>query len=270
MKEINLNHYLKTIKHAQDLAPINHERFLTSKQAWLQDVRVMLVEQQMAIPAPAVFAKSSFHFLTWVRPVASVAAVFLFIMTGGGMAVYGSLQSMPGDSLYSFKLSVERLRLDLARSPAKKNAVLVSLANERLHEADSILATNKRPEVQAAVQQFKDKVQKAKETAQGNDGQQAETLAQVQQLVGEKTLVIALQAKPQPQTDQPVGTKAGESVVPEDRLTAAKKAAEANQLKAKNVLVSAPPVLRPLSTIEDKDTFAVHANLLYTPYQAKP
>lgn len=186
-----------------------------------------------------------------------MTAVFLFVLTGGGMTVYGSLASQPGDSLYAVKLGVERLRLDLARSPQKKTEVLVALANERLLEANRILETTNRPEVESAVREFKEKVEQAKQLAEQNHEQNA--LAQVEQLVSEKTLVIALQKTAAP------------ALVPEspteDPLAEAEKAAEAVEVEVKVRLSEAPPVLY---TPEPTNPFELRANLLYTPYQPKP
>lgn len=266
MKSTNLNQYIKTVKHAQALAPVNHERFLASKEAWMRDVRVMLANRE-AEQSPA----QTFHFLSLVRPVASMVTVFLFLLTGGGMAVYGSLQSMPGDSLYSVKLGVERLRLDMARTPEKKSAMLMALANERLVEADHILQTANRPEVQIAVKQFKERVEKAKHLAEQEPAShKAEVLAEVKDLVADRTLMMAIEAGQIDMIDKTatanLATAEQDSVMTE---TSAKDALK-NSLSTEQVANIQSVPVKVLSTSTDRHTFELRADLLYTPYQPKP
>lgn len=261
---MNLNKHIASIKKAQDLAPCNSERFLSTKDAWMKDVRVMLANKEMGVTTQ-IMPVVSFHFLAWVRPMASLAAVFLFVITGGSMAVYGSLQSLPGDSLYSVKLGVERLRLDLARSPEKKTAVLFALANERLAEADKMLQTEQRPSVKVAVQEFKTKMEKTKQLAEQAPEKTIEIMTEMTALIEENTLVMAMKASDE-----------SEAQAVSDRLAAAEKAAQEEAQKVQDDLtkeiIAVQPEIKPVAQAPEPvhNPFDVKANLLYTPYQPKP
>jgi hypothetical protein len=80
------------------------------------------------------------------------------IAAGGAMATDASL---PNDPLHDLKMTTEQLRLDLAKSPEQKVAVLLDIAQARLHEADVLEATDRPVEASAAVSAYGESVARA-------------------------------------------------------------------------------------------------------------
>jgi len=75
----------------------------------------------------------------WLGRIAVVGAITL-VITGSGL-IAAADQSLPGDSLYGFKVGInEEIKSFLKPSPAARLAFEVSLTKERLNEAQTLIA----------------------------------------------------------------------------------------------------------------------------------
>ncbi len=106
-------------------------------------------------PSPVVLQKSPYitvshyHWFS-ARFMTAMAAVMIVVLGGG--TVYAAQGALPGDTLYTVKVSVaEPVRAALAFSDEAKLSVHTDIAEERLEEAQS-LAAEGRLSVQAAAQ----------------------------------------------------------------------------------------------------------------------
>jgi hypothetical protein len=73
--------------------------------------------------------------------------MLLFVL--GGSTVLASADAMPGNALYSVKIGVENLQVNLTRSPERKIELYVNMANERVDEI-AWMANNDKTQNMAA------------------------------------------------------------------------------------------------------------------------
>lgn len=84
-----------------------------------------------------------YSFSTWIqkhRWVSAIAAVVI-VLLAGNTAVMASYDSLPGDALYPIKVKiVEPVRIALASTPVAKAEIQAELVQERLQEAETLVA----------------------------------------------------------------------------------------------------------------------------------
>ncbi len=76
-----------------------------------------------------------------------MTAVFLFI--GGTQFVVAAQHSLPGDSLYKFKLAAERTRVAITTDQTKKAKLELSYSQKRIEEVSTVLNKDSTPDQQA-------------------------------------------------------------------------------------------------------------------------
>lgn len=113
-------------------------------------------------------ARDYIEFYVWqfthaiAKPLAVSMAVFLLLIGGWIGVGNASMGTLPGDRLYSTKLTMEKVQMALAVGPEQKAKLQVELASRRLEEMVELSATSYKhsPEsVRLAVRQFKKEVQ---------------------------------------------------------------------------------------------------------------
>lgn len=92
----------------------------------------------------------------YLRPayiLTSLALVLALLISGFGV-VQASASSLPGDALYEVKLAGEWLALTLSLSAAGDQELLAEFAEERLEEAEALIAQNRLEDVPEALEGF--------------------------------------------------------------------------------------------------------------------
>jgi uncharacterized membrane protein YgcG len=75
------------------------------------------------------------------RLVSAILAVVIGTTAVGGGAVWAASDSLPGDFIYPVKLTVENLRMDLARTPEAQVDLALQFAEERATEIQAMVKT---------------------------------------------------------------------------------------------------------------------------------
>ena len=97
---------------------------------------------------------------TMLKPAAAALAVFVFAVAGSISVVGASFQALPGDTLYSVKLGIEKAQLALAVDDDSRAQLRVEFASRRLDEmvALSAMTSPTTGSVQLAANRFKDEM----------------------------------------------------------------------------------------------------------------
>jgi len=99
------------------------------------------------------------HFV--MKPVAISLATFVLIISGGLGVTNASFGSLPGDAMYSVKLSMESLQLSLATDDMQRAKLQVEFAGRRLEEMTELAARSgdQVSNIQYAMNQFREETQ---------------------------------------------------------------------------------------------------------------
>ena len=130
----------------RDVPPPDQGRQAAQHEAFLAGAR----EQRLAAKAAARAPRQPWRtfFSGFLRPVPSrrwamagvaVALVVALIVSSGGV-IYAADAAVPGDPLYGLDQAVESARLGLTHRPESVMNLLLSLAEERLLEAEELFA----------------------------------------------------------------------------------------------------------------------------------
>lgn len=123
------------------------------------------------VETPSYTARDYIEYYMWqlshamLKPIAASAAVFAFAIIGWVSVANASLMTLPGDRLYSVKLSMERAQLALALNDAQRADLRVEFASRRLEEMVQASAKSQdtTETVQLAVDRFKTEVSNIQE-----------------------------------------------------------------------------------------------------------
>ncbi len=138
--------------------------------------------------------------MTWI-----VILTLVGTLLGGG-TVYASQSALPGDPLYTVKMSVEEVRLSLA-GPETDVALLQEFAMERLEETETLLQQQRFDDAALALQEF----QNTSMALQAALQQQAVPQEQIQQTITAMEMQMNAIAA-QLQTMQQTGAEGQEAV----------------------------------------------------------
>jgi hypothetical protein len=89
--------------------------------------------------------------------LASLALILSLLVLTTGVA-HASAEALPGDLLYPVKHGLEQVRLALTWTPQGQAALLVELADERLSEAEALVAVGRLPDIPAALSGYEDEI----------------------------------------------------------------------------------------------------------------
>lgn len=96
-----------------------------------------------------------------LKPAAAAFAIFVFAVAGSISVAGASFQALPGDSLYSVKLGIEKAQLALAMDADTRAQLRIEFASRRLEEMVEVAATSKSTgsgNIQLAADRFKTEV----------------------------------------------------------------------------------------------------------------
>ena len=148
--EKNLGQLLKTVKDSPKLGKLDSRV--------IENVRVRLMEQiansSAPASAPTLFdaLRAPFHgveFRSILQPVTAMGVVFALGFSWVG-SVFASMNSVPGDALYSLKIASEHAQLSFAGSDDSRARLHVEFANRRAEEVSQLLE-NKSDQSQVKV-----------------------------------------------------------------------------------------------------------------------
>jgi hypothetical protein len=106
--------------------------------------------EEMQAPAPRLSHRwLSWRELTPVRVVASVLAGVLILGVVGGTTLYASRNSLPGDTLYSVKTTVENFQLAVTSGTEARADLRITLVRRRIDEAVQQVKKNRNIDAQA-------------------------------------------------------------------------------------------------------------------------
>lgn len=83
----------------------------------------------------------------WRRFALAFGSLALLLLIAGSLLVGPAGASLPGDALYTLKLAGEEARLNLAGSPAQRDALRERYRRERVSEINALLALEREAEV---------------------------------------------------------------------------------------------------------------------------
>jgi|GEM_PF-1804707 len=109
-----------------------------------ENEKAIMRAQIFGLPSPIAPQKSPYvtasHYSWFSARFVTAMAAFLIVALGGG-TVYASQAALPGDALYTVKVSVaEPVRTALAFSDEAKLSIHTDIAEERLEEAQALAA----------------------------------------------------------------------------------------------------------------------------------
>jgi hypothetical protein len=139
------------------------------------------------------------------RILAPVSIAVLILVVAGGSTVYASQSSLPGDTLYPVKTTVENLQLAITTSPAVKADLYLKFTQRRIDEVQQEVKLNRNVSAQTLAtfqQQFDDTLKELSSSdntkASNNTLSHLSVVTLNQQVELEQTLASA------PQISQPV------------------------------------------------------------------
>lgn len=113
--------------------------------------------------APMASGVSRFRAFIW-KPALAAFVVVVFVAVSGAGAVYASQGALPGDALYTVKLTSESVQENLTITPEARFAVQAAHAAKRLEETQELMrrsgldAQERQVRVQKAIKGFERRV----------------------------------------------------------------------------------------------------------------
>lgn len=115
---------------------------------------------------------------TMLKPAAAALAVFVFAVAGSISVAGASFQALPGESLYSVKLGIEKAQLALAVDADARAQLRVEFASRRLEEMVELAATSDTTgsgSIQLAADRFKSEVTNIQQDLTSDGTSQSQT-----------------------------------------------------------------------------------------------
>lgn len=125
------------------------------------------------------------------KPLAAVILMFGIILGGYITTVGATRNSLPGDLLYSIKLTAERMQVNFASSDEKKVNLEIAFAERRLEEIKKVSAQgengNKQENLKLSLQKYQESITNIKSGLVKLEQSDSATALKVANLVDEKT-----------------------------------------------------------------------------------
>ncbi len=126
--------------------------------------QIQLDNQPVAV-APLTWGERLQNFLS-VQKVAPVAFVFVLMLAlfVSGTVVSASQKSLPGDDLYSVKLTLEQIALATSLDEKSDAELQIQYVENRLTEVQSLIVEERYEEIAETIQEYQEQVSKTLET----------------------------------------------------------------------------------------------------------
>ncbi len=153
-------------------------------------------ESQPDLIPPMTWAERLQNFLS-AQKVAPVAFVFILMLglVVSGTVVSASQISLPGDDLYSVKLTLEQLALATSLDEKNDAELQIQHVENRLTEVQALIVEERYEEVAGTIQEYEEQVSKTLETIQTVSDQDRfiayELAAQLEGILAEQKNILA-------------------------------------------------------------------------------
>jgi hypothetical protein len=166
----------KAFASLREVPAPDKERQATKRAAFLSRagrLRGAVPDQQGGIPAlrPGLSRR--------LAMAGTVVAIVLVLVVGGGGVLYAAEGAVPGDPLYGIDRAVESARLSLTSEPQAEMELLLSLAEERLQEAETLSGKGDAGNLELALSGYGATISSLAQTLSGVSGLEEETLTAV-------------------------------------------------------------------------------------------
>ena len=143
-KNIQVDRYLNLLTEIPEREAtriiVGREKFLSQAREIAQMERHLIKTVSIS---PVVRLKNRVNtFLHWIKgkerimltSMISLLVTFVLVLGGGSSIVYAAQDSLPGEALYSIKITGENLRIDLTKNTREKIALYLNFGNRRVNE----------------------------------------------------------------------------------------------------------------------------------------
>lgn len=123
------------------------------------------MESQPAAPPPITISErlGQFFSIQKVAPVAFVLVLMLFLFVSGTV-VSASQKAIPGDGLYSVKLTLEQIALATSLDEENDAELQIQFVENRLSEVQALIVEERYEEVAETIQEYEEQVSETLET----------------------------------------------------------------------------------------------------------
>jgi hypothetical protein len=130
------------------------------------------MESQPVAPPPLTLSERLGQFFS-IQKVAPVAFVFVLMLAlfVSGTVVSASQKSLPGDDLYSIKLTLEQIALATSLDEENDAELQIQFVENRLSEVQALIVEERYEEVAETIQDYEEQVSETLETIKEVSGQ---------------------------------------------------------------------------------------------------
>jgi hypothetical protein len=172
---------MRAIESLREIPEPDSERQATSRTLFVHRARAL--RRQVAPPtivAPVRRARAIPVFPRRLRRFATsaLAVVMIFALVAStGAVAYAADESVPGDRLYGIDKAMERAQLSLTVKPLPTMKLLLSFAEERLLEAEKLIASGDMWNLQVALDGYGSTIAQVAQTLRRAESREAAALA---------------------------------------------------------------------------------------------
>ena len=154
-------------------------------------------ETQPLVVAPLTWVERLQKFLS-VQQVAPVAFVFVLMLAlfVSGTVVSASQKSLPGDDLYSVKLTLEQIALATSLDEKNDAELQIQYVENRLTEVQGLIIEERYEEIAETIQEYQEQVSKTLETIKTVSDQDKflayKLAAQLEGILNEQKIILAV------------------------------------------------------------------------------
>jgi hypothetical protein len=155
------------------------------------------LENQPIIVAPLTWGERLQNFLS-IQQVAPIAFVFVLMLAlfVSGTVVSASQKALPGDDLYSVKLTLEQIALATSLDEKNDAELQIQYVENRLTEVQALIIEERYEEIAETIQEYQEQVSKTLETIKTVSDQDRflayKLAAQLEGILDEQKIILAI------------------------------------------------------------------------------
>ncbi len=155
------------------------------------------LENQPIIVAPLTWGERLQNFLS-IQQVAPIAFVFVLMLAlfVSGTVVSASQKALPGDDLYSVKLTLEQIALATSLDEKNDAELQIQYVENRLTEVQALIIEERYEEIAETIQEYQEQVSKTLETIKTVSDQDRflayKLAAQLEGILDEQKIILAV------------------------------------------------------------------------------
>ncbi len=166
--KMELDAHLQKKLNAYGIAPTRNQGFARhSREKFIAELN-MVFDKTLPVPMAArpdfaAIVVNLRRSILYTLTTLSVLAIFLF--GGAGITAYAASSSLPGDTLYSLKITSETVQANLTADPDTQARLYLTFAGRRLSEAQTLLGKGRYTDIVQATSEFESDIQKTLKAA---------------------------------------------------------------------------------------------------------